>query len=176
MANSIVFTVDGTPIENVTEYKYLGRILSADDRDDEAVSFNLQKANSTWHSMCEILRRDTANPKVMARFYVAVVQSQLLYGSETWVLSARLIQRLEHFHHRCAREIAHRPIERQFDGTWVRPDTDEVLDICGLSPITTYIAKRKTTLLVNYARPTSTTYTRCITSTQVGSSGHLKWW
>jgi hypothetical protein len=84
----------------------------------------------------------------MARFYLAVVQAKLLYGAETWVLSQSLLRRLESFHARCARTLAHRPIHRNADGTWEHPHTDEVLERCGLSPISTYIAKRKTRLLL----------------------------
>jgi hypothetical protein len=55
----------------------------ADDYDDSAVNFNITKASKTWS--CQ----DTADSHVMAQFYLAIVQSRLLYGSErpTWVLS-----------------------------------------------------------------------------------------
>jgi hypothetical protein len=36
-ANNIVFYVDNDSIETVSEYKYLGRILSAGDKDDAAI-------------------------------------------------------------------------------------------------------------------------------------------
>jgi hypothetical protein len=48
--------------------------------------------------MYHILSSDGADSKTMARFYLAVVQAKLLYGSETWVLSRRLLDCLEHFH------------------------------------------------------------------------------
>jgi hypothetical protein len=48
--------------------------------------------------MYRILSSDGADSKTMARFYLAVVQAKLLYGSKTWVLSRRLLDRLEHFH------------------------------------------------------------------------------
>jgi hypothetical protein len=34
----------------------------------------------------------------MARFYLAVVQAKLLYGSETWALSKHQLDHLEQFH------------------------------------------------------------------------------
>jgi hypothetical protein len=150
--HDIVFYVDGVPIETVTEFKYLGRIISADDHDDAAVSLNIKKASMAWFRMFRILSRDTADSRVMGCFYLAVVQAKLLYGSETWVLSQRLLKHLESFHNRCARAIAHRPIQRHADGTWEHPPTNEVLNDCGLSDINTYIARRKTRLLMHYAR------------------------
>jgi DNA-directed RNA polymerase subunit RPC12/RpoP len=176
MARNVVFYVDGTPIDNVTEYKYLGRIMSADDQDTAAVSFNIKKASKAWFQMYHILSRQTADPRVMARFYLAVVQAKLLYGAETWVLSQSLLRRLESFHARCARTLAHRPIHRNADGTWEHPHTDEVLERCGLSPISTYIAKRKTRLLESYATTESQLYTICIESTPIGSGSHRQMW
>jgi hypothetical protein len=90
--------------------------------------------------MHRVLSRDTADHHVMGRFYLAVVQAQLLYGSETWVISKRAVKPLESFQNRCAHTIAHHPICRLPDGTWEYPPTEQVLNICGLSDISTYIA------------------------------------
>jgi hypothetical protein len=45
---------------------------------------------------------DNTPPKVGAKFYKAVVQSVLLYGSETWNLTTTALTRLEGFHIRAA--------------------------------------------------------------------------
>jgi hypothetical protein len=47
-AHNIVFYVDRVPIETVTEFMYLGRMISADDHDDAAVSLNIKKASMAW--------------------------------------------------------------------------------------------------------------------------------
>lgn len=123
--------------------------------------------------MYHILSQDI---HVMTCFYLAVVQAKLLFGSETWVLSKRLMQRLESFHARCARGIAHRPIRHNPDNTWEHPPMDEVLNACGLSPISTYIAKCKTSLLNCYADAESQLYTLCLASTPVGSGARRQMW
>jgi hypothetical protein len=50
-------------------------------------------------------------PKVSAVFYKAVVQSVLLYGSETWNLTKTALAWLEGFHIRAAYHMAkkHKP-------------------------------------------------------------------
>ena len=47
-----------------------------------------------------------APPRISAKFYKAVVQSLLLYGSETWVISKLAMARLEGFHIRAAYKMA----------------------------------------------------------------------
>jgi hypothetical protein len=43
LARNVKFFVNGEPLETVTEFKYLGRILSADGSDDGAVNMNITK-------------------------------------------------------------------------------------------------------------------------------------
>ena len=84
--------------------------------------------------------------------------------------------RLEHFHLRCARHIARMNIHCQANGTWVTPHSDDVLERCGLSRLSDYIAKRKTTLLHHYAFEHSSLYRRCYTSVPTSDRHHLVWW
>jgi hypothetical protein len=87
-ATNLVFYIGKVPLENVTEYKYLGCPLSADHSDtNAAVSLNISKATQTWFGMYRILSSNGAESKTMACFYLAMVQAKLLYGSKTWVLS-----------------------------------------------------------------------------------------
>jgi hypothetical protein len=51
MARNIKFYINDTVIENATEFKYLGWIISADDYDDGAVNFNITKASKMWYCM-----------------------------------------------------------------------------------------------------------------------------
>ena len=74
------------------------------------------------------------------RFYVAVVQAVLIFGSETWVLNPRLDKYLEGFHHRAVRRIAVMGPKRQQDGTWVYTPIGAVLATVGLEEIGVYIA------------------------------------
>jgi hypothetical protein len=64
---SFVFTgVEGDPIETVKLFKYLGRILEDGDKDQPAVTSNIQKARQKWQMICRILSKEGANPKSMA--------------------------------------------------------------------------------------------------------------
>ena len=51
-------------------------------------------------------RRGLSN-RTKLKVYHAVVLPSLLYGSETWTVYARHLQRLESFHMRCLRQILH---------------------------------------------------------------------
>ena len=102
------FEAYGKPIESVTEFKYLGRILTATDDDWPEVVGNLRKVRRSWGRLPRVLGREGADPKVSRDFCIAVTQAVLLFGSETWVLTSRMEKALNIFQSRVARKITGR--------------------------------------------------------------------
>ena len=112
------FEAYGDPIELVSEFKYLGRIMTATDDDWPAVVGNLRKARKSWGRLARVIIREGAEPKVSRKFYIAVTQAVFLFGSETWVLTARMEKSLDSFQSRVARKLMGRQPRRRKDGTW----------------------------------------------------------
>jgi hypothetical protein len=100
------FNVDRTVLERVKVFKYLGRLLAQDDDDAQAIRQQMRKARGVWAQVGQVLRGENVMPWVAATFYKAVVQAILLYGSETWNLTASALARLEGFHIRVAHKMA----------------------------------------------------------------------
>ncbi len=92
------FSVHGDVLERVEVFKYLGRLLAQDDNDIQAIRAQIRKARATWARVGQVLRRENTSPRVAAKFYTAVVQAVLLFGSKTWILSTTALARLEGFH------------------------------------------------------------------------------
>ena len=72
-----------------TEFRYLGRILTATDDDWLAVAGNIQKVRRSLGRMVKVLGREWADLKVSRTFYIAVTQRVILFGLETWVLKTK---------------------------------------------------------------------------------------
>jgi hypothetical protein len=96
------FTVRGDVLERVEVFKYLGRLLAQDDDNVQAIRQQLRKARGVWARVGQVLRGENTTPRVAAKFYRAVVQAILLYGSETWNISKTALARIEGFHIRAA--------------------------------------------------------------------------
>ena len=77
-------------MERVELFKYLGRPLYQSDNDWLVVRRNIRKENQVWSRLGVILRWEGSDPITSAEFYRAVVQAVLLFGAETWVLSAAM--------------------------------------------------------------------------------------
>jgi hypothetical protein len=90
---------------------------------------------------------DKTPPKFSAKFYKAVLQSVLLYGSKTWNLTTTTLVRLEGFHIRAAYQMAekHKP-KKELHHRWVYPQSSVVLQECGMATILHDIDVRRATI------------------------------
>ena len=140
-AQSVEFTTLGLALGKVSEFRYLGRILSEYDSDYPAMRRNLTKTRQRWARLSRILVWEGASPKVSGFFYLAVVQSVLLFGSETWVWSESMRLTLRGFHHWVARRLTGLSAHRH-NGGWVVPPAADALRAAGLLPIEEYITCR----------------------------------
>ena len=93
-----LFYVNRDILRKVDAFRYLERIMAQDDDSICAVRSQIKKARGIWAQASQILQAENALPKVSAKFYKAVVQPVILYGSETWNLTKAALERLEGFH------------------------------------------------------------------------------
>ena len=127
------------------EFKYLGRSIRADNDDWGEATNNIQRARQRWGMIKRILTRDGADKKMMKRFYMAIIQAILLYGSETWTMTVAIIRRMETFHNRIIRHIAGEHIRpgRNNDDDWEYPDMEEMRKRMDIRQILEYINQRR---------------------------------
>jgi hypothetical protein len=137
------FFVGNTALNYVTEFKYLGRVISHDDSDLPACVRNIQRARQKWGDISKLLRKEGASSELSARFYLVVVSAVLLYGAETWVVTKRVEDLLTSFHNRCARTIARTFIRKTGEDEWVYPSVAETLKKANLHPLLHYLNKRR---------------------------------
>ena len=138
------FEVYGDSIQNVSTFRYLGRVLTAVDDDWLAVVGNHGKARKIWGRLSRILRREGADPKVLGNFYKAVAQLVLTFGAETWVLAPIMERDPESFQNRVARRITGKqPRRQQTDGRWEYPPLAETLREAGLEGIRKSVTRRQ---------------------------------
>jgi exonuclease III len=147
-AHNTSFTVGDSELEAVDSFRYLGRPLVADSSDWLAVTYNIKKARCRWAQVSRVLTKQQINPRIAGFFYKAVVQSVLLYGSETWSLYRQSINALEGFHNQVARKISRQTIRPDPNsGEWIYPPAETARTTSGLFTIQHYIRTRRAYLM-----------------------------
>ena len=71
-----------TPLTAVSLFRNLGRTLSSTNDNWLEVEQNLWRARGKWGRLAEILGSKGVDKRTVGRFYVAVMQAVLLFGSE----------------------------------------------------------------------------------------------
>ena len=90
----------GEPLENVTAFRYLGKVIAAGDDGWPAVVGNLHRARKSWGRLFRTLIQEGADLKVSGKVFKAVMQEVLLFRAENWVLTPRMERSLSIFQHR----------------------------------------------------------------------------
>ena len=129
-----VIQAGGAALQSTVKFCYLGSFVTADVSIDAEVTSRLAKASASFGRLSSRLWNDHGirlDTKIAV--YKAAVLTTLLYGSETWTVYRRHVIKLDQFHMRCLRQIAH--VKWQ-DMT---PNT-EVLKICNITGIEALLA------------------------------------
>jgi hypothetical protein len=176
-AKETTFTILNNPIENIKEFKYLGRVVTNNDNDTKALDQNIKKANGAWGRLRKVLEKGKMkNPRAATSIYKVVIQAILLYGSETWSVTPPMLTKLENFHRRCARHITGQHIRPREDGTWEYPHTKEIFEQTGLESMESYIMKRQENVKA-YLHPESIAQQNLLSNKEIEiSMNEVIWW
>ena len=79
----------------------------------------------------------------------SVAQSEILYGSEIWVVVRGILKVLEGFHYWMARRITGMTTTRGAGGEWEYPPVVTATEATGIHPIREYIMRQKATIVEN---------------------------
>ena len=176
-ALEVGFTAYGEDLERVEVFKYLGRLMSMDDTDTQAIRDNLSKARKVWKRLHRLLRGENMTPRVCGMFFKAVVQAVLLYGSETWVLTESAMRCLEGFYYRAACRMAreNRPKKNSQTGEWTYPARKDVFEEVGLYTLTEYIDRRRKTIGA-YISTDRSIFDLCRNGERRRGTNSRRWW
>ena len=102
----------------MVSFNYLGHIPTATYDYWMAVVANLRNNQKKWVQMSRILRREGVDERTSGTFFKASVQEFLFFGSETWVVTPRVIRMPVGLQHGVARQMNGSKPWRMPDGRW----------------------------------------------------------
>nr|VZI45128.1 unnamed protein product [Spirometra erinaceieuropaei] len=122
-------SVNGTQLQVVENFPYLGSTLSRNTKIDDEVANRISKASQAFGRLqSTVWKRHGLQLSTKLKMYKAVILPTLLYGAETWTVYAKQARRLNHFHLSCLRRILRLKWQDRI------PDTD-VLERTGILSI-----------------------------------------
>ena len=110
------------------------------------LSGNLHKSRQKRGRFFRMIVDEGEEPWTSGRFYITVVQSALLFGSETWVLTPHTLREMWGIHNKAARRITVRINQRLWNRRWYCPPIGEALTDAGIETIGIYVTCHHNTM------------------------------
>ena len=100
------FHIDGTELQVVPLFRYLGSIVSPSARIDNEILERINKASRAFGRLRgKVFQNKQLRLSTKVQVYAAVCISTLLYGAETWTCYRPHLRQLEQFHINCLQKI-----------------------------------------------------------------------
>jgi len=126
----VTISVNGNHVDAAPDFVYLGSSQSSDGQCRPDIQRRIGYASAVMSSLDNLWKHKRLSLPIKLRFYLALVQSVLLYASETWTLTVAGSKTLDAFHMKCQRRILGTGISWQ---QFVR--NEEITTRTGLPPI-----------------------------------------
>lgn len=101
----IVINLDGIKLEQVTQFSYLGSILTEDNNTMTEVRSRIAKGLSVLSRLQRIWNDIAISLKTKIKLLESIVFPVFLYASETWTLLENTKRRIEAFEMKCFRRV-----------------------------------------------------------------------
>jgi hypothetical protein len=112
--------VDGETIENVTEFEYLGSLITWDNDCSAKIKRRIAKATGAMAGFNKVWRSKDISVETKVEIIRTCIFSILLYASEAWTIKKADKDRLLAFEMKCFRRILHIRWEQKITNTEVR--------------------------------------------------------
>ena len=103
--NAATYVIEGTPIESVESFTYLGSQITTDGGAREDVKLRIRKAQYAFSQLNNIWRSNQLSLATKLHVFNTCVKSVLLYGCETWLVATDVTSKLQVFVNKCLRRI-----------------------------------------------------------------------
>lgn len=100
-------TINGQMLEEVKDFKCLGSFVSADGSSTKEIKTRIGIATSAMTRLAGIWKSNAISFQAKVRLYKSLVLSTLLYGFESWTLTADTERRIQSFENTCYRRMLH---------------------------------------------------------------------
>ncbi|KAL4084186.1 hypothetical protein QTP88_028016 [Uroleucon formosanum] len=97
--------LEGHIFKKVSQFKYLGSIITQDNELKTEVSSRIQLANKGYYGLEKVLKSRTLSKNLKIRMYMTLLRPIVMYGSETWALRKAEEQRLGVFEKKVLKKI-----------------------------------------------------------------------
>lgn len=126
--NSNTVQIGDHNFERVYKFKYLGSIVSVDNKISDEISERLKDGNRSYGALLPLMKSKDLSKNEKKKIYRTIIRPIVTYASETWTLLKNDVRRLAVWERKILRRIYGPKIE---NGEWRIRTNEEVLELYG---------------------------------------------
>jgi hypothetical protein len=147
-----IVTLEGCPLNNVKEFKYLGANLHNEEPNTGEVELNhrIQLANCKFAEMSNLLQNHKIHLRTRVMFMNSFVRSRLTYSCQNWNLNQVQFDRLDVCYRRFLRRMIRGGFKRKSDSEnefSLKINNNKLHQLCGTRDVNQFIKEQQ----CNYA-------------------------
>ena len=100
-------TIEGAAVEDVSEFVYRGSKMKKAGGTDEDIKTRIKKAQQAFAIQRPVWKSTAICVKTKLRVFNSNVKALLLYGSETWKVTANISKKIQTFVNKFLRQVLH---------------------------------------------------------------------
>ena len=112
--------IDGTELEKVTNYKYLGQTIAMEDRTKQEVSIRIKAGWSVFGNCRDIFLDRHLPISLKRKVFNHCVLPAMAYGCQTWSFTKALVKKLETSQQATERTMLHAKLKDRIRTTIIR--------------------------------------------------------
>ena len=102
---TISIQIEGQQLEEVGAFKYLGATMTKDGRSTTEIKARIAIATSSMAKLNKLWNSKSISFEIKIKLYKSLILSILLYGCESWTLTAETTRRVQAFEMKCYRRM-----------------------------------------------------------------------
>jgi hypothetical protein len=125
-AGNILIMCNNTELEQTTSFVYLGTIIHQNGKIEEEVLRRVRKTNNIYYQLNQTMfGKKEINTKTKVQVYRTVMETSLLYGSESWPARGKEISGINSDEMKCFRRIARKTRRDRIRNERIREDLEQ---------------------------------------------------
>ena len=142
-------TINGVTYEGVTEFIYLGTLISDDNSVQKEIQRRILAGNRTYFAAISPFRNRLLSRATKIRLYKTLIRPVVTYGAETWTMTKKEAQALLIFERKIFRRICGPKHE---DGEWKSRTNRELEEVNKGENIVKWIKRQRISWLSHLER------------------------
>ncbi|XP_076059466.1 uncharacterized protein LOC143036094 [Oratosquilla oratoria] len=134
--SNLEISIDGTPLKQVSEFKYLSFIFTQDGRLNRESEARVLKGNSVNYQLAPLLKHPNIPIETKAKLINSIFIPTLTYQCQTWTLTKNLERKITTCEMRCLRRAVNKTRRDMIRNTTIR-------EMVRTTPVLYYIHRQK---------------------------------